>query len=176
VTRDPVFTGFLESQHEQGMVLSNRSDVMTLHPLGGPPPQLFIAEFDCRGLRGKPADGLQVANQWRVGIGFPNDYLRRANFLHVIQLLSPLDAWHPNVRGPALCVGRMTPGTPLVDILYQVLEIITYRRYTPREDDALNRQACAWARANQARFPLDDRPLVRRIPSPSPGQVHANPS
>ncbi|HVR30785.1 MAG TPA: hypothetical protein VMS86_14780 [Thermoanaerobaculia bacterium] len=31
-----------------------------------------------------------------------------------------------------------------------------------REDDALNREACVWARANQHRFPLDRRPLKRR--------------
>jgi hypothetical protein len=31
-----------------------------------------------------------------------------------------------------------------------------------REDDALNRHACAWARKNASRFPIDDRPMMRR--------------
>jgi hypothetical protein len=51
---------------------------------------------------------------------------------------------------------------PLVDLLYQVYEILTYQKLTPREDDALNKEACHWARANQKRFPIDRRPLKRR--------------
>jgi hypothetical protein len=31
-----------------------------------------------------------------------------------------------------------------------------------REDDALNKAACAWAREHQDRFPVDRRPLRRR--------------
>lgn len=30
-----------------------------------------------------------------------------------------------------------------------------------REDDALNKPACVWARAHRDRFPLDRRPLKR---------------
>jgi hypothetical protein len=33
---------------------------------------------------------------------------------------------------------------------------------TPREDDALNRAACQWARSNMHLFPIDSRPLKRR--------------
>ena len=50
----------------------------------------------------------------------------------------------------------------LVDILYQMFEIITYTKYTPREDDSLNKACCSWARDNQYRFPIDRRPLKRR--------------
>ena len=45
---------------------------------------------------------------------------------------------------------------------YQLFEIITYKRVTMREDDALNPVACAWARRNTHRFPIDPRPLKRR--------------
>ena len=31
-----------------------------------------------------------------------------------------------------------------------------------REDDALNREACAWARHHADRYPVDRRPLKRR--------------
>jgi hypothetical protein len=59
-------------------------------------------------------------------------------------------------------VGRLVPGTSLVDLLYQVHEIVTYQKVTMREDDALNPAACGWARTHQHLFPIDRRPLRRR--------------
>jgi ubiquitin-protein ligase len=81
----------------------------------------------------------------------------------MVRLYTPR-VWHPNVSGdlPLICIGRLAPGTTLVDILYQIYDILTYQKYNPREDDALNKPACAWARANQHRFPIDPRPLKRR--------------
>jgi hypothetical protein len=72
--------------------------------------------------------------------------------------------FHPNIsdKAPFICVGKLAPNTPLVDILYQCFEIITYNKVTMREDDALNTEACVWARENQHRFPIDRRPLKRR--------------
>jgi hypothetical protein len=35
-------------------------------------------------------------------------------------------------------------------------------KVTMREDDALNRAACQWARQHPERFPVDRRPLKRR--------------
>jgi ubiquitin-protein ligase len=74
------------------------------------------------------------------------------------------NTWHPNISRelPLICIGRLTPGTPLVDILYQVFDILTYQKYNPRESDSLNPQACAFARENHDRFPIDARPLKRR--------------
>ena len=78
--------------------------------------------------------------------------------------LGPPNVWHPNISDtqPAICVGRLVPGTGLVDLLYQCWEIITWNKKTIREDDALNRAACQWARHNLARLPVDTRPLKRR--------------
>jgi ubiquitin-protein ligase len=72
--------------------------------------------------------------------------------------------WHPNVSAdlPLICIGHLTPGTSLVDILYQVYDILTYQKYNPREDDCLNRGACSWAREREHQFPIDGRPLKRR--------------
>ena len=56
----------------------------------------------------------------------------------------------------------MTPGTSLVDLLYQAYEVLTYQKFTSREDDALNAVACAWARKHMDRFPVDSRPLKGR--------------
>ena len=56
----------------------------------------------------------------------------------------------------------MQPGTPLVDLIYQLYEIITYHNVEMRENNALNLEACSWARSNLDRFPIDRRPLRRR--------------
>lgn len=159
--RDPVFDAFLEKQYTDGMALAESSDILELAPLGGPPTQQFIVTLHCRGKVGTAADALRDADQFRIGVFFPADYLRRINLAQVIQVLSPRTVWHPNVVGPAICLGHMPPATPLVDLIYQVLEIVTFRRFMPREDDALNPAACQWARAHQDDFPLDNRPLRR---------------
>ena len=49
-----------------------------------------------------------------------------------------------------------------MDLIYQVFEIITYHKVTMTEKDALNWEACAWARQHKDRFPIDSRPLRRR--------------
>jgi hypothetical protein len=48
---------------------------------------------------------------------------------------------------------------PLIDILYQAHEVGTGNKLMMLEHDALNWDACAWARRNMDRFPVDRRPL-----------------
>ena len=48
-----------------------------------------------------------------------------------------------------------------MDLLYQCYEVIGYSKVTM--DDSLNDEACRWARENQHRFPIEHRPLKRRI-------------
>jgi hypothetical protein len=48
----------------------------------------------------------------------------------------------------------------LVDLLYQLFEIITWRRVALH--DALNPEAAQWGRRNRDRFPVEDRPLRAR--------------
>jgi hypothetical protein len=107
---------------------------------------------------------VREAEAFHVGIYFSSDYLRTVNPFETLTLFEPLNTFHPNVAfgAPFICVGHIVPGTSLVDLLYQVYEILTYQKLTPREDDALNKEACRWARANQGRFPIDPRPLKRR--------------
>ena len=50
----------------------------------------------------------------------------------------------------------------LVEILYQIFEIITYGKVTMNEADALNKDACRWARRHTQLFPIDKRPLKRQ--------------
>lgn len=161
--RDPVQESFLGRQFDEGMALARASDLLELEPIPFAPPH-FVATYRCKGLVRQPTGEIAEADQFAVGIWFPPGYCRRAEPFEVLRWLHPRKVWHPNIsdQHPFICVGRLTPGTPLVDILYQVFEIITYHKYTPREDDSLNRACCAWARQNQHRFPVDRRPLKRR--------------
>lgn len=162
--RDKIFESFLKRQYEEGMELARSSDLIELYPMGGDPPNRYIAEFRCKGLvRAVGGDAVE-ADHFEVGIWFPSDYLRRAEPFQVLTWLGPMDVFHPNIsdKAPFICVGRLAPNTRLIDIVYQCFDIITYNKVTMREDDALNREACAWARKNQHRFPIDRRPLKRR--------------
>ena len=161
---DKVFESFLKRQYEEGIALAASSDLLELYPISGDPPDRYIAKFRCKGLvRGRGEDAVE-ADHFEVGIWFPSDYLRRAEPFQVLTWLGPVDVFHPNIsdRAPFICVGKLAPNTRLVDILYQCFDIITYNKVTMREDDALNRDACAWARMHQHRFPVDRRPLKRR--------------
>ena len=164
MTRDPIRDAFLARQYEEGMALAESSDILRLLPLDGTPPDRYLAEFLCKGLVRRPGGEVEEASYFLVGIWFPSDYLRRAEPWQVLSWVGPRHVFHPNIsdKAPVICVGRLAPGTTLVDLLYQCFEIITYKKVTMREDDALNRSACSWARHNQRRFPIDPRPLKRR--------------
>ena len=95
---------------------------------------------------------------------FAPDYLRVVRDpAWTVSLLSPRNLHHPNVAPPFMCIGRIAPGTSLCELIFQVYEVLTFQKLTPREEDCLNREACAWARGNMQRFPLDARPLRRRV-------------
>ena len=170
---DKVFEGFLAKQLEQGLALARESDVLALVPLDGAQAQRYIAEFRCRGLVRRADGQIAEADRFAVGVFFPSDYLRRAAVPEVLTWLGPRNAWHPNIHGIYICPGRLEPGTSLVDLLYQVFEIIGWHKWNAREDDALNKLACAWARSHKARFPIDPRPLkrVRRVAALPAGGV-----
>ena len=155
--------GFLNRQYEEGTRLAAASDRLHLFPIGPTPTERYVVIFTCAGLVKSLRDGAIVeACRFEVGIWFPSDYLRRASMPQVLYWLGPSNVFHPNIHGPqsAVCVGRLIPGTPLVDIVYQVYEMITWQK--ARLDHALNGEAAAWARNNRQLLPVDRRPLKRR--------------
>ena len=162
--RDKIQEGFLRRQYEEGMALARSSDLLELFPLAGSQSDRYIARFRCKGLVRAGNGDVVEADHFEVGIWFPSAYLRSADPFQVVTWFGPPNVFHPNIsdRAPFICIGRLAPGTALVNILYQVFEIITYHKVTMREDDALNKAACVWARQNQHRFPVDRRPLKRR--------------
>ena len=154
---DPIFQSFLQVQREEATALAGASDILTLQIENATPPQKYVAMFDCRGLVKMPSGDIEEANHFEVGIWMPDDYLRAVEPAQVVTILRPWSIWHPNVGGPWLCPGKLLPGTSLVDLLFQIYEIITYQKWAAH--DGLNQAACEWARNNQHRFPVDRRPL-----------------
>jgi hypothetical protein len=160
---DRIRDAFLVRQLEEGRALAAESDLLHLVP-SGEPADRYVARFSCRGLVERPPHSIVEWDRFEVGIWFPRDYLRVVDPFRVVSWLGPRGVWHPNIASaaPVICVGRLVPGTGLVDILYQVFEVITWNKVTMREDDALNKAACQWARQNRHKFPVDERPLKRR--------------
>ena len=159
---DPIFEAFLRRQHSQGMELASQSDLVQLLPVmeGSEPPRRYVARFFCTTLV-RQGDGVVTeASESAVGIYFPSDYLRRIGPLQVLTMLDPAGIFHPNIRWPAVCTGRIVPGMELVDLLYQMFEILTYHNWASH--DAMDPVAASWARNNQDRLPVDRRPLKRR--------------
>jgi hypothetical protein len=167
VTPDPIFRAFLARQEQEAEALNRDSDLVRLLPAGGvpgEPPDRYLMTLLCSGVVRARDGAVREAAEFHLGVWFPPDYLRRADPFEVLTWLHPRNVFHPNISDtlPVVCVGRLNPGTALVDLAYQCFEMVTYNKVTMREDDALNRAACAWARDNQHRFPLDRRPLKRR--------------
>ena len=154
---DKIYTGFLARQLEEAATLAGASDLVDILPVA---PQAFAVDLSCKGLVRSGDGEIATADRFRVGIWFPSDYLRRANPIEVVTWLSPPDVFHPNIKAPLICIGRLVPGTPLADIVFRVFRIVAYQAVAMH--DALNPEASAWARQNQHRFPVDDRPLKRR--------------
>ncbi|TDI46314.1 MAG: hypothetical protein E2P02_05115 [Acidobacteria bacterium] len=157
--RDPIFRSFLERQYEDGNEFTETSKRVELVPLHGSPPSRYLVRFDAKGLVRHGASEPQEATSFTMGLYFHDGYLRRTNPGRVLTWLSPVEVFHPNIAAPFICIGPVAPGTGLVDLLYRVYEVITFHNVSPREDDALNRAACAWARQNRRLFPLDRRPF-----------------
>ena len=159
---DRVLSNFLEHQCEAGMDLAASSDLVDLRALDPAPSTAYFARFHCSGLvrcRGQVIEH----DDFLVGIRFPDSYLEQFDTARVLTWCAPDEIWHPNIRAPFVCAGGMQPGTPLVDLLFQLHEIITYNNVEMREREALNHEACMWARNNSHRFPVDRRPLKRRV-------------
>ena len=162
---DRIMDTFLSRQLEEGLALTAASDVLRLLPFPNrDPADRYLVAFDCTGLVQEAPGRIVEGEHFEVGVWFPPDYLRTADPFRVLTWLGPRNIWHPNIAAdaPVICVGRLTPGTSLVDLIYQAFEIITWNKVTMREDDALNKAACQWARSNRQRFPVDRRPLKRR--------------
>ena len=178
---DSVLAGFLERQCEEGLALAERSPLLELEPVSGSPPDRWIARFACRGLVRGPAGPVE-AEGFAVGIWFPDDYLRRASTFECLTMLHAPGAprvFHPNcgaspLGADCICIGHLVPGTPLVDVVLQCFEVLSWQNVSLDERNALDREACAWGRANLHRLPIDRRSILgRELPPPALGALAA---
>lgn len=163
---DKVLEGFLEKQFAEGMALARQSDMIDLIPLEGRPPTRYVLQIHGKGIVRETDGRIHEANHFEVGIWFPEDYLRSVDTFKVLTWLGPQNAFHPNVsgKGRAVCLGTLNPGTPLTDLCFGLYELVGYHKHIIMMDErkAVDRDACAWARRNIDRFPIEDRPLKRR--------------
>lgn len=160
-SRNEIRESFLRHQHAAITELAAHSDVVEILQHSQVPPEAYILRFHCKGLV-KTEAGIEEADWFDVGIRFPEDYQRRIEIAEVVTVLWPPTIFHPNIRFPFVCLGNVRPGTDLKDLVYQLYEIITFHNFGMNEGNALNAEACSWARRNQERFPLERRPLRRR--------------
>jgi hypothetical protein len=172
---DHVLIGFLQTQYDRGLALAAQSDLFELIPLPSRsgPPSRYLANFHCRGLIREADGAIGECNFFSFGIWFSPEHLRKPDPL-VVTVLEPTNVFHPNIRGPFVCLGHISPGISLVDLLYQIFEIVVYRNWAPH--DGLNGDACQWARHHADRFPTDPRPLKRRAVSMTVTSSGANKS
>ena len=115
---DPILHSFLARQLEAGTRLAADSDLLALVPQGGRPPRVYLAHLGCKSLVRTPGGEVKEHSGFGFAVSFPSDYLRHVDPMRVVTLLGP-PVFHPNVahRAPLICLGRLAPGTELVDIL-----------------------------------------------------------
>lgn len=157
---------FLCRQLEDSERLIAESDIVSIIPVAGTPPDRYIIELRCRGLARNAAGIIAPADRFVVMAHFSEDYVRSIpNPFQVLTVMHPAGAFHPNIaeRAPFICPGRLPPGMGIVELTYQLWSLWNYRSYNLV--DGLNADACRYARAHQAEFPLDPRPLKRAAAS-----------
>jgi hypothetical protein len=163
MNHDAIYQAFLRRQMEEGAAFARQSNVVTLMPLPGDPPDRYLVHFEgCKGLVQNEDGRIMEFEKFAVGIWFPEDYLRHVEVARLLTYLGPHPSpFHPNIRAPFLCA-HTEPGTSLVDILYVCYELWTWKLYST-SDEGLNHAAAQWSRQqNRNRFPIERRPLKRR--------------
>jgi hypothetical protein len=164
IVTDTIFSAFLESEAGKLVDLCTNSSRLSCKLIQADetlPPSIFVVEMKCRHLVRQDKQVRPSSEPCVIAIQLPADYLRTGGPHpgQILSLLTPRNCWHPNLRFPYICAGPIAPGTSVVDLVFRCYEILTYVKFTPREDNSLNWEACRWARAHMADFPLESRPL-----------------
>lgn len=160
---DRIRHSFLVRQHEDALQLNADSDIVTATPVEGDPPDRYVIDYRCRGLVRGVDGSVRPHDRFVVALHFSDEHLRSIpNPFQALSVLHPVGAFHPNIaaQAPFICPGRLPPGMGIVEITYQLWELWTWRSFNLV--DGLNKEACRYARAHQADFPLDPRPIKRR--------------
>ncbi|MGB7760031.1 MAG: hypothetical protein WBL61_09390 [Bryobacteraceae bacterium] len=168
--KDAVLDGFLRGMYEEGVAYAAASDIFHLQPCMGDPPFAYICHFSAPCYVRRPSGEIAIHDGgFTIGIAFPPDYLKLpvVHSQAVLQFIEPMAVWHPNARWPFICVGRIAGGTSLVELALRCFELTTFqRRANPTEWNALNPEACKWARSRWPVEPSCRLPLKYRRPAP----------
>ncbi|MDQ3194473.1 MAG: hypothetical protein M3P82_05680 [Bacteroidota bacterium] len=123
------------------------------------PPERYNVHFkNIKGLRitensAKEQKELEIISEHEIEIYLHSDYPRLKPQSNVIS-----EIFHPNFRMASphdICIGDYwASGETLVDIIYQIGEMITYQSYNVISP--LNGIAAKWAKENIKLFPLDN--------------------
>lgn len=158
---DAVMSDFLLNSRREMLERCNRGGLVEYADLGSRLPWLWRLTFHTRGLARAQGGDIRTVERHVVAVRFLPDYLRHVNQFQTLALLEPQDAFHPNLAPPAVCV-QVYPGEPLLEIAESLHALFSWRLRQLAENDALNRDACAWGRAHLDELPLDTRPLFGR--------------
>jgi hypothetical protein len=158
---DDVAREFLLNSRAEFLDRCGRGGLLEYADLGTSVPWLWRLTFGTRGLARAEGGEVRVVERHVVAVRFLPDYLRHVNQFQTVALVEPADAFHPNLAPPGICL-HLYPGQPLVEIAEALHALFSWRLRQLAENDALNRDACAWGRANLDRLPLDTRPLFGR--------------
>jgi hypothetical protein len=158
---DPVTADFLYAGYNDLKQRCLAGSLVEMRSLGREVPWVYRFDFRTRGL-GKAADGQVVeVDEHTVVVRFMPDCLRHTDRFQMIQYAGPREPapWHPNIcpRTGAVCV-EVYPGETVLEIVESLHDLIRWRIRQLRDDDALNKDACAYGRTF-IDGPLDDRPL-----------------
>ena len=163
---DRIREAFLERQYRDALALNADSDIVTLTPVEGNPPDRYVIDYRCRGLR-RDVDGIiRPHDRFVVGVHLSDAYLKSIpNPVQVLTIMHPVGAFHPNIaeRAPFICPGRLPPGMSIVELAYQLWELWTWRSFNLV--DSLNAEAARYGREHRSELPLDQRPLKRHAVS-----------
>jgi hypothetical protein len=123
-----------------------------------PPERYYVYFKNVRGIRlvQNPSGNnkeLEIVKEHKIEIYLHSDYPRLKPQCNILS-----DAFHPNFRMASpndVCIGDYwASGETLVDIIYQVGEMILYQNYNVTSP--LNGIAAKWAKENVQLFPLDN--------------------
>lgn len=123
-----------------------------------PPERYFVHFKNIKGIRlmnNQPGDKkeLEIVKEHKIEIYLHADYPRLKPQCNLLS-----GAFHPNFRMASpndICIGDYwASGETLVDIIYQVGEMITYQNYNVTSP--LNGIAAKWAKENIELFPIDN--------------------
>jgi hypothetical protein len=162
---DPIFDSFLQRQFEAMEKINTDSDIVVLRAQPREIPRRYIAQFHCTTMVRRGGREPELSNDpIDIGINFSATHLRKAPHPSMtFTLLQPLDLFHPNFLGSAICT-TVRPGAGLNDMVFNMWTMLTFQsmRSGIRTEHPLNRDAATWCNRNLGQFPTDTRPLFRR--------------